>query len=59
MFEIDLELFEVTLRYLRERHDLYYLYFLLMYYSSIRLEHVVKLVATFKPRGGGLHLHAR
>jgi len=50
VFEIDLELFEVSLRYLRERCDLYYLYFLLMYYSGIRLEHVVKLVATFKPR---------
>ncbi|MEM0285023.1 MAG: integrase [Sulfolobales archaeon] len=50
VFEIDLELFEATLRHLKERHDLYYLYFLLMYYSGIRLEHVVKLVATFKPR---------
>ncbi|MEM1911329.1 MAG: integrase, partial [Sulfolobales archaeon] len=50
VFEIDLELFEATLRHLKERHDLYYLYFLLMYYSGIRLEHVVKLVATFKPK---------
>ncbi|MEM2308340.1 MAG: integrase [Sulfolobales archaeon] len=47
VFEIDLELFEKTLKYLRERH---YLYYLLMYYSGIRLEHVVKLVATFKPK---------
>ncbi|MEM2234503.1 MAG: hypothetical protein QW224_02040 [Desulfurococcaceae archaeon] len=47
VFEIDLELFEKTLRYLRERHDLYYL---LMYCSGTRLEHVVKLVATFKPK---------
>ncbi|MEM4018300.1 MAG: hypothetical protein QXW46_06025 [Sulfolobales archaeon] len=39
LFEVDLELLEATLRHLKERHDLYYLYFLLMYYSGIRLKH--------------------
>jgi AcrR family transcriptional regulator len=43
-YRIDLEQFRRTMEYLRSRHELYYLYYLLMYYSGIRLEHVVKMV---------------
>lgn len=49
VFEIDYDQFYGTLEHLRENHELYYLYYLLMYYSGIRLEHVVKLVAEFRP----------
>ena len=49
MFKIDLDLFKKMMDFLRERHELYYLYYLVMYYSSIRLEHVVKLVETYSP----------
>lgn len=50
LFEVDLELFEKTLKHLEENHGHYHLYSLLMYYSDIRLEHAVRLVTTFKPR---------
>ena len=49
IFKIDLELFKKTMEFLREKHELYYLYYLIMYYSGIRLEHVVKLVETYNP----------
>mgnify|MGYP000403800114 CR=1 FL=1 len=49
IFKIDLELFKKTMDFLRENHELYHLYYLIMYYSGIRLEHVVKLVETYSP----------
>jgi len=49
IFKIDLDLFKKTMVYLREKHELYYLYYLIMYYSGIRLGHVVKLVETYGP----------
>ena len=49
IFKIDVELFKKTMDFLRERHELYYTYYLIMYYSGIRLEHVVKLVETYRP----------
>jgi len=49
VFDIDLDLFKKTMEFLKINHELYYLYYLLMYYSGIRLEHVVKLVANYNP----------
>jgi len=49
IFKIDLDLFKKTMKFLKEKHELYYLYYLIMYYSGIRLEHVVKLVETYNP----------
>jgi len=49
VYRIDLELFGETMEFLKQRHELYYLYYLLMYYSGIRLEHVVKLVESYSP----------
>jgi len=49
IFKIDLELLRKTIEFLRKNHELYYLYYLIMYYSGIRLEHVVKLVENYNP----------
>ncbi len=49
VFNIDLNLLKRTFEFLRGRHTLYYLYYLLMYYSGIRLEHVIKMVREFNP----------
>jgi len=49
IFKIDLELFKKTMNFLREKHELYHLYYLIMYYSGVRLEHVVKLVEIYSP----------
>lgn len=50
VFEVNLDLFERTLKHPEENRSLCHLYFLLMYYPGIRLEHAVGLVATFRPR---------
>ena len=50
IFKIDLELLRKTIEFLRKNHELYYLYYLIMYYSGIRLEHVVKLVENYNPK---------
>ncbi|RLG74436.1 MAG: integrase, partial [Thermoprotei archaeon] len=49
IFRIDLDLLRKTMEFLKQRHELYYLYYLLMYFSGIRLEHVVRLVAEYRP----------
>jgi len=48
-YRIDLDLFKKTMDFLRQNYELYYLYYLLMYYSGIRLEHAVKLVESYSP----------
>jgi len=48
-YRIDLDLFGKTMEFLKQNYELYYLYYLLMYYSGIRLEHVVKLVESYSP----------
>ena len=49
-YKIDLELFKKTMEFLKQNHELYYLYYLLMYFSGVRLEHVVKVVGGGAPR---------
>ena len=37
------------MEFLKQNHELYYLYYLLMYFSGVRLEHVVKIVEGWSP----------
>jgi len=49
IYRIDIGKLYETMEFLRENHELYYLYYLIMYYSGIRLEHVVKFIASYSP----------
>ena len=48
--EINVQHVVESLRYLAEKHELYYLYYILMYYSGARLKHVMQMVAEYSPR---------
>jgi len=49
IYRIDVDKLYETMEFLRENHELYYLYYLIMYYSGIRLEHVVRFIAEYNP----------
>lgn len=49
-YRIGPDLFRRTMEFLRERNELYYLYYLLMHFSGVRIEHVVKVVEGWSPR---------
>jgi len=48
--EINIKHVVESLRYLAEKHELYYLYYILMYYSGARLKHVMQMVTEYSPR---------
>ena len=48
--EINVEHVVESLKYLAEKHVLYYLYYILMYYSGARLKHVIQMVTEYSPR---------
>jgi len=47
--EIDVEHVVKSIEFLREKHELYYLYYILMYYSGARLKHIMKMIADYNP----------
>jgi len=38
-----------TMKFLRVNHELYYLYYALMYYEGIRVRYAVRFVESFRP----------
>ncbi len=48
--EIDIEHVVRSIKFLKEKHELYYLYYILMYYSGARLKHVMKMIAEYNPK---------
>ena len=48
-YRLDVRLFARTMEFLRERHEFYYLLYLLMYFSGVRLSHVLAMVANYRP----------
>jgi len=48
--EIDVEHVVKSIEFLKERHELYYLYYILMYYSGARLKHAMKMIAEYRPK---------
>jgi len=48
--EINVEHVVKSIEFLKQNHELYYLYYVLMYYSGARLKHVIKMIADYSPK---------